>query len=155
MCTAKRQHALGTVHKPVLLNEIIKIFDVGGYYMFGDSYGTRHQQPWRDTMQVCLKGHVINEGFRENPQRNKDFCDRCGEKTITNCPNCDKSIPGDLQDTGVVTIGFLPSAPEFCEHCGEKFPWTHKAEAKRLKEGAEKPIEALQRVFSKFHPFEF
>ncbi len=119
--------------------------------MFGDSYGTRHRQPWRDTMQVCLNGHVINEGFRENPQRNKDFCDRCGKKTITNCPNCDKPIPGDLQDTGVVTIGFLPSAPEFCEHCGEKFPWTHKAEAKRLKEGAEKPIEALQRIFSKFH----
>ena len=120
--------------------------------MFGDSYGTRHQQPWRDTMQVCLNGHVINEEFREKPQHNKDFCDRCGKKTITNCPNCDKSIPGDLQYPGVVTTGFRSSAPEFCEHCGKKFPWTHKAEAKQLKEEAEKPIEALQRIFSKFYP---
>ena len=63
---------------------------------------------------------------------------------------CGEAIPGDLQDTGVV-IGFQPSAPEFCEHCGEAFPWTRKVEAKQLKEEAEKPIEALQRVFSKFH----
>ncbi len=120
--------------------------------MFGDSYGTRNRQSWRDTMQVCLNGHVINGGFRKNPQRNKAFCDSCGEKTITNCLECDKPIPGDLQDTGVVVIsGFKSPAPNCCEYCGEKFPWTRRAEAKRLKEETEKPIQALQRVFSKFH----
>ena len=121
--------------------------------MFGDSYSTEYRQSWRDTMQVCLNGHVINDGFRKHPEYNKDFCDSCGEKTITSCPNpkCGEAIPGDLQDTGVVAIGFQPSAPDFCEHCGEAFPWTHRAEAIRLKEEAEKPIEALQRVFSKFH----
>ena len=120
--------------------------------MFGDSYGTRHRQSWRDTMQVCLNGHVINEGFRKNPEFNKDHCDSCGAKTIINCPNCDKPIPGNLQDTGVVFIsGFKSPAPNCCEYCGEKFPWTHKAEAKQLKEEAEKSIEALQRIFSKFH----
>ena len=118
--------------------------------MFGDSYGTGNRQSWRDVMQVCLNGHVINAGVRKNPQRNQNFCDSCGEETITTCPKCDGAIPGDLQDTGVV-IGFQPSAPEFCEHCGEAFPWTRKVEAKQLKEEAEKPIEALQRVFSKFH----
>ena len=118
--------------------------------MFGDSYSTGHRQSWRDTMQVCLNGHVINDGFSKYPEYNKDFCDSCGEKTITNCPKCDGPIPGELQDTGIVG-GFSSSAPDFCEHCGEEFPWTHKTEAKRLKEEAEKPIEALQRVFSKFH----
>ena len=78
-----------------------------------------------------------------------------GKKTITNCPECDKSIPGVLhQRMGAVNIS---SAPEFCQHCGEKFPWTRnaevmrlKAKTKRLKEEAKKPIEALQRIFSKF-----
>ena len=124
--------------------------------MFGDSYGTSHRQSWRDTMQVCINGHVINSRFRDKPEYNKDFCNHCGKKTITNCPECDKSIPGVLhQRLGAVSIS---SAPEFCQHCGEKFPWTRnveamrlKAKAKRLKEEAEKPIEALQRVFSKFH----
>ena len=112
----------------------------------------------RDTMQVCLNGHVINDSFHKSPEYNKDFCSKCGKKTITNCPNCDKSIPGDLRYPGAVALPFPRSAPEFCQHCGEQFPWTRKieamrlkAETKRLKEEAEKPIEALQRVFSKFH----
>ena len=81
--------------------------------MFGDSYSTRHRQSWRDTMQVCLNGHVINDSFVKSPEYNKEHCDRCGKKTITNCPNCDKPIPGDLQDTGVVAIGLPSSASRF------------------------------------------
>ena len=118
------------------------------------SYGYREsREPWRDTMQVCLNGHVINDSFRKYPKGNKDFCDKCGEKTITNCPNseCNKPIPGDLQDTGVVTIGFSKPAPDFCESCGEPFPWKGKKEAEQLEAEAEKPIEALQRICSKFH----
>jgi hypothetical protein len=45
----------------------------------------------------------------------------------------------------------MSSAPGFCGHCGEKFLWTRKAEAIRLKEKATKPLEELQRVFFKFH----
>lgn len=119
--------------------------------MFGDSYGTRQRQSWRDTMQVCLNGHVINDGFHKYPESNKNFCDSCGAKTIINCPNCDKSIPGELQDTGVVALGFQKSAPDFCKHCGEAFPWTDTEEAKFLEVEVEEPIEALQRVFLKFH----
>ena len=106
----------------------------------------------RDTMQVCLNGHVINDRFLRNSEYNKEFCDCCGQETITRCPNpeCGKLIPGYLHGTNF-GIG-VSSAPEFCQHCGEKFPWTRYAEAKRLKEEAEKPIEVLQRVFSKFHP---
>ena len=118
--------------------------------MFGDGYSTGQRQSWRDTMQVCLNGHVINGGFRKYPENNKDFCNSCGAKTITNCPKCDGAIPGELQDTGMA-LPFRSPAPDFCEYCGEKFPWVGKEEAKHRKEEAEKPIEALQRVFSKFH----
>ena len=74
-------------------------------------------------------------------------------QTITNCPNpeCDKPIPGDLQDTGVIVIGFSKPAPDFCQHCSESFPWTSKKEAKRIETEAEKPIEVLKRICSKFH----
>ena len=100
-----------------------------------------------DTMQICLNGHVINDEFLRNPKYNKDYCDRCGKETITRCPNrkCDKLIPGRLFGSS-----WSRRAPSFCEHCGEKFPWTRRTEAKRLKEEAEKPIEALQRIFYKF-----
>ena len=50
--------------------------------MFGDSYGTGNRQSWRDVMQVCLNGHVINAGVRKNPQRNQNFCDSCGKKLL-------------------------------------------------------------------------
>ena len=101
-----------------------------------------------DIMQVCLSGHVINYRFVEKPEDNKDFCNRCGKKTITNCPNpkCDKPIPSSFS-----SLFGMPLRPAFCQHCGEEFPWTRKAEAIRLKEEVEKPIAALQRVFSKFH----
>ena len=102
----------------------------------------------RDRMQVCLNGHHINDSFLRNSKYNKDYCDHCGKETITSCPNrrCGKPIPGRLLGS-IISVSRVPS---FCEHCGEKFPWTRYAEAKRLKEKAEKPIEALQRIFYKF-----
>lgn len=116
------------------------------------SYGYRgSREPWQDTMQVCLNGHVINAGFRKYPHYNKNFCTDCRAKTITNRPNCDKPIPGDRQDTGIVAIGFRKSAPDFCQHCSEPFPWTSKKEAKQLEIETEKPIEVLKRICSKFH----
>jgi len=85
-------------------------------------YGRRQKEPWRDVMQVCMTGHVINAGFHNFPKYNKEFCDRCGEKTITNCLKCNNSIPGDMQDTGVAVLGFEKVAPEYCQSCGVAFP---------------------------------
>ena len=106
---------------------------------------------YSDTMQVCLNGHVMTTSIRRVPSLMRDFCGRCGEKTITGCPKCDGRI---YHTSG----GTHSPAPDFCEHCSEAFPWKVRtearrveAEARRLKEEAEKPIEGLQRVFSKFH----
>ena len=102
-----------------------------------------------DIMQVCLSGHVIDYKFVKKPEDNKDFCDLCGKETITSCPNpkCDKPIRHSHNSL----YGDISPVPSFCEHCAEAFPWIGKEETKRLKVEAEKPIEALQRVFSKFH----
>ena len=122
--------------------------------MFEDDeavFGITCEQPWQDTMQVCLDGHVINDRSVKNPEHNRDFCNNCGRQTITNCPHpkCGKPIPGCSHGPNYSI--HVSSAPDFCGYCGEVFPWTRDAEAKQLKEEAEKPIDALQRVFSKFH----
>lgn len=114
-------------------------------------YSRRERSPWRDTMQVCLNGHVINDGVKKHPEYNKDFCNKCGAKTITDCPNCNKPIPGAMQDTGVAGLGFTTTAPNCCEGCGEVFPWTTKLQEERKEQEETKPIETLQKVFSRFH----
>ncbi len=112
-----------------------------------------HRTEQQDTMQVCLNGHVINAEYYRQPKLNKDNCDHCGEKTITQCPNpeCNQPIPGYLRKATGMTIKPQYSAPNYCQYCDKAFPWTSKKEIAGLKLEQEKPIEVLQRVFSKFH----
>lgn len=146
----KTRH-IGDVHKPAILNEIVrrKDFDKGGNRMFNNGHGTKQ----RDTMQVCLNGHFINADFHKHPELNKDFCECCGEKTITNCPNpeCSEPILGNLRRVTGFILESRRSVPDFCPSCHEPFPWKRKEAAEYLEAETEKPIEALQRVFSKFH----
>ena len=116
--------------------------------MYFDRY---ERQSWRDTMQVCLNGHVINDSYKKYPEYNQDFCTECGEKTITQCPKCNNPIPGGMQDTGIAVLGFTPSAPEFCQHCGEKFPWMQKKELFSQSTKEREAVEELQNLFSKIH----
>lgn len=37
---------------------------------------------WKDTMQVCMNGHLINASFEKYPDRNKDYCAKCGQKQL-------------------------------------------------------------------------
>lgn len=76
------------------------------------------------TAQICLNGHMINDSSDSNPQNNQDYCDKCGEKTITKCPNCNALIRGDYEVPGVCAIGFATAVPSYCYHCGKPFPWT-------------------------------
>ncbi len=114
--------------------------------MLGD---IRKRQPWRDVMQVCLNGHVINASYQKYPEYNKDFCTACGQKTITQCPKCSNPIPGELQDTGV--IGPPPGAPKFCERCGERFPWVQQKSPSPEARKEREAVEEIQNLFSRFH----
>jgi hypothetical protein len=73
-----------------------------------------------DTAQICLNGHVVNSTTIDFPEFSKDFCTDCGQKTITQCPQCHTPIQGDLR--GV--FGGKLEAPRFCHKCGEPYPWT-------------------------------
>jgi hypothetical protein len=78
-----------------------------------------------DIAQICLNGHCINSAYNKLPQFNQDFCDKCGEKTITQCTECGVNILGDYEN-GVMAIGFEFHSPEYCHNCGKPFPWLAK-----------------------------
>ncbi|MDM5335727.1 DUF2321 domain-containing protein [Fictibacillus enclensis] len=84
----------------------------------------RREQDWYDIAQVCINGHTSNDTYIAHPIYNKDFCDKCGEKTITACPKCKENIRGDHHSPGVVAIGFGYTPPNYCHKCGNPFPWT-------------------------------
>ena len=80
--------------------------------------------PWRDYMQVCLNGHVINDEVRESPEQ-PAWCPEDGQPTISACPSCGKPIFGKTHyPEGLSFAGIITDAPQYCEHedCGKAFP---------------------------------
>ena len=76
-----------------------------------------------NTAQVCLNGHMINSMAKTRTERNQDFCDKCGARTITKCPHCNVSIRGYYDTSGF--SGLEPEIPpSFCYNCGKPYPWT-------------------------------
>jgi len=76
-----------------------------------------------DFAQICPNGHVANAHAATCPENNQEFCDRCGEKTITECLACKQPIRGrPLNDPG----GYRYQPPAFCHNCGNAFSWTER-----------------------------
>ena len=109
---------------------------------------------WYDTAQICINGHVINSQSVHRPEHNREFCDKCGVPTITNCPKCSSPIRGYYHVPPMGTLDYtdLP-LPSFCPHCGEPYPWTEtKLKAAReltdlLKELSPEERETLKKSF--------
>jgi uncharacterized protein (TIGR02391 family) len=76
-----------------------------------------------DVQQVCLKGHQITGRYNTLPQHRRQFCGKCGSKTIHTCPQCEKPIPGEYVVDGFFG-GSDTAVPTHCENCGAPFPWT-------------------------------
>ncbi len=75
-----------------------------------------------DAFQVCVNGHSITRDYDVDPGTRKDYCSKCGAKTIHKCPECDAEIRGRLLDTDVFVFNVEPE--RFCHACGEPYPWT-------------------------------
>lgn len=107
---------------------------------------------YHDVMQVCLNGHQITASYNESPQHRKDFCDKCGEKTINTCPNCETTIKGKYTVPGVLSLLTTP-VPEHCHKCGKPYPWTEKkTKIKRVvKEEKSNPLLLVEHICSRFH----
>lgn len=78
-----------------------------------------------DTAQVCMKGHVVTTTSEFSPERMSDFCEKCGEKTMTHCSECGSPIRGYYSslDLPYVTEYKLP---KHCGGCGAPYPWTER-----------------------------
>jgi hypothetical protein len=74
-----------------------------------------------DTAQICANGHVTNSVMQANPSHSRDFCSKCGAKTLSKCPECNCLIRGQYHSQRVRSNYSLPA---FCEKCGAPFPWT-------------------------------
>ena len=77
---------------------------------------------FNDAALICLNGHVINGNFHASPQVNQSFCDKCGAKTIHQCPGCKAEIRGDYPLPGAL-VETMGVAPNFCHACGNMYPW--------------------------------
>ncbi|EHK2400422.1 DUF2321 domain-containing protein [Clostridium perfringens] len=79
-----------------------------------------------DTAQVCINGHVITNRAEGSPNLKKDFCTKCGAKTITNCPSCNAKINGKYIVPGALSVSTNFTADAFCYNCGKPYPWTEE-----------------------------
>jgi len=79
------------------------------------------------TAEVCPNGHVSTDSADAHPELREKFCSKCGEATITQCPNCKSKIRGYYYVPGVITLAsdYQPP-PAFCFNCGMPFPWTQR-----------------------------
>jgi hypothetical protein len=86
--------------------------------------GTVHEG--YDTAQICPNGHTANDSMINSPEFNKEFCEICGEKTLSTCPKCNAGIRGSYWSPGIVSVHkYHP--PNHCRACGAPFPWTQRA----------------------------
>jgi hypothetical protein len=81
-----------------------------------------------DVSQVCLNGHITNDAIHLHSESNEEYCARCGEKTITQCPECSANIRGakliQLPRKRPQVCKYLTAAPAYCLNCGKPYPWT-------------------------------
>lgn len=80
-----------------------------------------------DIAQICLNGHIRNDGIYCHPEKSETYCSESGAETITQCPTCNANIQGSRIDTmwhGERYTHGLTYDPKHCKHCGKAYPWT-------------------------------
>lgn len=78
------------------------------------------------TALVCLNGHILEDRIDTHPEMESAHCPRCGESTITTCPNCETPIRGDYEIEGVAGLINEEPPPKYCHACANPYPWTNR-----------------------------
>jgi hypothetical protein len=82
----------------------------------------RLSQDGYQSAAVCTRGHAATGSIEVSPNLAGKFCKDCGGEILTACPNCKTRIRGYYHITGVISArAYEP--PNFCEDCGNAFPW--------------------------------
>lgn len=79
-----------------------------------------------DKAMICENGHLITSSLSIDSRQNQKFCDTCGSSCVTSCKNCNEPIKGSLNQANVVYLDYIYPIPNYCNFCGEKFPWLKK-----------------------------
>ena len=74
--------------------------------------------------QICLNGHCITGSVNFSPELTSPFCEKCGQKTITECLHCNESIRGVYCEYDVPYVNY--TVPSYCLSCGKPYPWTER-----------------------------
>lgn len=101
-----------------LAHEVRHASSSGGFVSSGYNLSRRGGGE-HDIAQICISGHIINSSTKKRPQFNKNFCDRCGQRSIRECQSCAEPIQGDYYGAFA-----MKAAPAFCHNCGAAYPWT-------------------------------
>jgi hypothetical protein len=117
--------------------------------LYRDPYERDEEESWYDVMQVCLNGHQITSTLKSNPQLSQIRCNKCGEKTISECPKCGENIRGYYHVAGVLSLHSIP-IPEYCHKCGEPYPWQGKIHRDDTEEKII-PNQVLEKIFTRIH----
>ena len=110
--------------------------------------------PWHDKRLICLNGHVINNSSINKREKNRPYCNTCGEQTITSCQVCNDPIKGDQYKPHLEYLGPRLEAPHYCENCGKEFPWTKalidKSMQDKIFDSNIEPVKWLENLINKF-----
>jgi hypothetical protein len=70
---------------------------------------------------ICRKGHVAVGSLGSGSSHETEFCEECGETTISGCDECDWPIRGFGPQQWMAGPY---DKPKFCGKCGSPYPWT-------------------------------
>lgn len=107
-----------------------------------------------DTLQVCQNGHPITDHYHYHPNDRKDYCNKCGEKTIYICRKCNKEIQGArlIWINGILAPNYeKTSIPDYCKYCGSAFPWAEKKKDSEIILDSQNPINLVEYICTRFH----
>lgn len=79
-----------------------------------------------DTGLACMNGHPVNHSMNRSPQRSAPFCPKCGEPTLSQCPQCNERLHGFYRVPGVVDLAQRWTPAAYCHNCGQPYPWTQR-----------------------------
>ncbi|WDA69233.1 DUF2321 domain-containing protein [Lactococcus lactis] len=75
--------------------------------------------------KICLNGHQITTCFEmDDSSDNSEYCQECGKKVISACPNCSKPILGAYISDFILDFDFSCAIPKYCRYCSNPYPWT-------------------------------
>jgi len=119
----------------------------------------------RRSIAICLNGHLMDSDSRGLNNDENKFCDSCGEEVVKECPSCDESIRGNINQAPAGQGPLGPwieehvRIPDFCLECGCEFPWANTDEGGTTQAGQSETglvfdsIELVTHICNEFPTF--